>query len=326
MRYDIVTIGGAVEDITFYTKEGQVIDNQQDILRQTLLAFEYGTKIKIDAAHTTFGGGATNVAIAASRLGLKSACICAVGNDERGKKIVKNLKEQKVDTRFVQKVRGEMSGFSFLLVGTDNEHVIFSYRAANSELKISQKKLKKINSEYLYVTSLSGQWRETVKNIFSCSEKFKIAWNPGHIQLSEGQNSIKRNLPKVDVFIINEDEALELVVTDKNVMRNRKENAGFLSNVKNLLRIIEKYGPRIVVITRGRKGADVYDGKKFYHMRIQKEHKRIDTTGVGDAFGSSFVCGLKLYNGDIEKAIELGIKNTASVIGQQGAQNGLIKL
>lgn len=326
MKYNVVTIGGAVEDITFYTKEGQIVDNRNDILRQRLLAFEYGAKIKIESAHSTFGGGATNVAVAAERLGLRAACICAVGDDERGKQIIKNLVKQNVDTHFIQKVKGKMSGFSFLLVGPENEHIIFPYRAANDDLMILKNFLKKVDSEWLYITSLSGEWKKVLKNIFRHSKKFKIAWNPGVVQLSEGQNTIRRYLRDVDVFNVNEDEATELVVFDKKVMRNRRENARFLSNVKNLLKIIKGYGPQIVVITRGKKGADAYDGKKFYHLNIRKEAKRVDTTGVGDAFGSSFVCGLKLFDDDIEKAMELGMRNTAFVIGQQGAQNGLIKL
>ena len=107
MKYDIITIGGAVEDITFYTNEGMVIDNSQDILRQRLLAFEYGAKIRVKDAHSTFGGGATNVSVSASRLGFNTACFCAVGDDDRGKKIIENLKNYKVDTRFIQKIKHE---------------------------------------------------------------------------------------------------------------------------------------------------------------------------------------------------------------------------
>jgi len=59
-------------------------------------------------------------------------------------------------------------------------------------------------------------------------------------------------------------------------------------------------------------------------QNILKEKKRVDTTGVGDAFGSSFVAGLELYKGNIQKAMHLGVKNTASVVSQQGAQNGLL--
>lgn len=325
MRYDIITIGGAVEDITFHTAEGLLIDNKQDVLRQRLLAFEYGAKIKVKSVHTTFGGGAANVAVAAARLGLKSACICAVGDDERGRKITANLQAEGVDTSLVQVIKGETSGFSCLLVGPGDEHVIFSARAANAKLTMPAGLLDNIQSEWLYVTSLSGQWREVLKNIFKYSAKFKIAWNPGNIQLSEGQSLIRDNLAKAAVFNVNEDEATELVVGDKKIMRRRKENAKFLNNIHNLLTVIKSYGPRIAVITRGKKGADAYDGAKFHHANIRKEGKRVNTTGVGDAFGSSFVCGLKFFSGDIAKAMDLGMRNSASVVAHQGAQEGLLK-
>ena len=326
MKYDIITIGGAVEDITFHTKEGVLIDNKRDILRQRLLAFEYGAKIKISSVHTTFGGGAANAAIAAARLGLKSACVCAVGDDERGRKIVANLKREKVDTSFVQIIKGEESGLSFLVVGPGDEHIIFSHRAANSKLTIPKNLLADAESEWLYLTSLSGRWRENLENVFAFSDRFKIAWNPGNVQLSEGQNFIRQHLAKVKVFDLNEDEATELVVSDKKVMSLRKENAKFLSNIRNLLTVIKSYGPETVVITRGKSGADAYDGNKFLHANIRKEGKRINTTGVGDAFGSTFACGLKFFSGDIKKAMDLGMQSAASVVAHQGAQEGLLRL
>jgi len=74
----------------------------------------------------------------------------------------------------------------------------------------------------------------------------------------------------------------------------------------------------------GKNGADAYDGRIFYHQDILHERRRMDTTGVGDAFGSTLVAGLELFNGDIAKAMYLSVKNTASVISEQGAQNGLL--
>jgi sugar/nucleoside kinase (ribokinase family) len=45
---------------------------------------------------------------------------------------------------------------------------------------------------------------------------------------------------------------------------------------------------------------------------------------VGDAFGSTFTAGYEIFNCDIKKAMLIAAKNTASVIGEQGAQNGLL--
>ena len=63
MKYDIITIGGVTEDINFCTHEGVLIKNKKDVLRQELLAFEFGAKIKIKESHSTFGGGAANTAV-----------------------------------------------------------------------------------------------------------------------------------------------------------------------------------------------------------------------------------------------------------------------
>jgi len=322
MKYDVITIGGATEDITFYTKEGVLIDNHKDVLRQKLLAFEYGAKIQVDKAYSTFGGGAANAAVCLSRLGMKAAILVAVGNDGRGELIIRNLKNQGVDTSLAQRVKDVESGFSFLLVGQSNEHIVFSNRAANTKLQITEEDLENLKyTNWIYMTSLSGEWHQVLEKIFSV-KGIKIAWNPGHIQLHSGIRAIGRYFKKTKVLVINKDESTELVVSDKNY---KNKNLKFLNNIKNLLSVIQNWGPEIVVITNGKHGADAYDGNKFYHQDVIREKKRLDTTGVGDAFGSTFIAGLELFNGNIKKAMHLATKNTASVIGQQGAQNGLLE-
>jgi len=47
-----------------------LIDNKQDILRQKLLAFEYGAKINSEKVVHGFGGGAANTAVSFASLGL----------------------------------------------------------------------------------------------------------------------------------------------------------------------------------------------------------------------------------------------------------------
>jgi ribokinase len=235
--------------------------------------------------------------------------------------VIKNLKQKKVDTSLVQKVSSSETGFSFLLVAQGNEHIVFSNRGANSELRIKNEELKIIkNTEWIYLTSLSGKWEEVLRKVFSVSE-VKFAWNPGHVQLRAGIKKIGRFLKQTNILFVNKDEANELAMSDPAYNKNNYE---FFGNIKNLLKILKGYGPEIVVITNGRKGADAFDGVNFYHQDIMREKKVVDTTGVGDAFNSSFVAGLKLFKGDIQKAMHLGIKNTSLVVAKQGAQNGLL--
>ncbi len=321
MKFDFITIGGATEDMTFYTKEGVIIDNKKDILRQKLFAFEYGAKLQVDKGFSTFGGGAANAAVCLALLGLKSAALVAVGEDNRGVSIVDNFQKKGVDTSLVKKIPGLSSGFSFLIAGPANEHVVFSYRAANEKLELDESDLNKLKqTEWIYLTSLSGNWQKVLDKIFS-ADNAKISWNPGHIQLHKGIKVLGKYFKKTEVLIVNKDEALELVVSSGKYNRR---NANFLENVKNLLQIIKDWGPRMVVITSGQDGADVFDGSNFYHQAIVKEKKRINTTGVGDAFGSTFTAGLKMFSGDIRRAMYMGVCNTASVVGSMGAQAGLL--
>ena len=319
-KYDFITIGGTTEDITFYTNEAEMIDNKEDVLAQKLMAFEYGAKLRIDRSYSTFGGGASNASICLSKLGFRTATIVTLGNDNRGKDIIANFKKNKVKTNLIQKIKTHETGFTFFIVGKDKEHVGFSNRAANTKLSIGKKELKEMDqAKYVYLTSLSGKWREILQNIFKT--KAKVAWNPGHIQLHAGFKAIGKFLKKTYILTVNKDEAIELLVSNP---KYSEEDTKFLNEIPNLLKVIKSYGPEIVVITNGKYGAYAYDGEKIYYQKILKEKRRMDTTGVGDAFGSTFVAGLELFKGDIKKAMQAGVKNTASVIGQQGAQNGLL--
>ncbi|MBU0722298.1 hypothetical protein KKA93_02470 [Patescibacteria group bacterium] len=321
MKYDIITIGGATEDITFYTNEGILINNKKDLIRQRLLAFEYGAKIKIDKSFSGFGGGASNVAVGLANFGFKTACLCAIGEDVRGQKILDNFQKRGVDITLVQKIKNIETGFSFLLVGPANEHIVFSNRAANNELIINNFQTEILyQSEWIYLTSLSGEWKNNLENIFSVKNK-KIAWNPGHRQILTGVQGIGKYFKKTTCLIINKDEAIELVVSDK---KYKNKSHVYLNNVKNLLLVLSSYGSKIVVITAGLDGADVMSEGKIYHQPIIKEKQRVDTTGVGDAFGSAFVAGLELYKQDIKKSLFLASKNAASVVSVPGAQNGLL--
>lgn len=320
MKFDFITIGGATEDITFYTREGVVVDNKKDLLRQKLLGFEYGAKIKIDRSYSTFGGGAANAAVSLSRLGLKTAALIAVGNDSRGEAIIKNIKNNKINSSLIQIHSNFATGFSFLLAGVDSEHIVFSERGANTELEISKKEMDNFKkTDHIYMTSLSGNWKNVLNKIFSLPE-IKIIWNPGYNQINSGIKVLRQYLQKTYVLSLNKDEAIGLALSDnKNKKLGQKIN-----NMGLLLKIIKSFGPRIALITNGKHGANVFDGKNFYYQKSIKEKRRVNTTGVGDAFGSTFSAGLKLFNGDIKKAMFIAAKNASSVISHLGAQAGLL--
>lgn len=324
-RFDIVTIGGAVRDITFYTDQGKIFATPQNLTAQRMLGFEYGAKISPTEVYLNLGGGAANSAVSLARLGFKTAIMTRVGKDEAGKEILTKLKKEKVDTKFIQFDSKKPTGFSFIL-STDKkerEHIAFMYRGANNLFESSTKNFSQFYCRWFYLASLSGKdWLKNLKTIFNFAAKrnIKVAWNPGNLQLQAGKRILANFLKQTQVLILNKDEAIELVLSGIKLGR---KNPNYLNRPLYLLNILREWGPKVIVITNGKNGAWAFEGKKIHQQKIIKV-KVVDTTGVGDSFGSSFLAGLIVTKDDVAKALRWGMVNSASVITKIGAQNGLL--
>ncbi len=101
-KFDIITIVGAVRDITFHTDKGRVFRTPEDIASQRILGFEYGAKINIEQAYCSFGGGAFNTAVTFSKMGFKVAPIVAIGQDQDGMMIKDKLRKDNIYDGLVQ--------------------------------------------------------------------------------------------------------------------------------------------------------------------------------------------------------------------------------
>ena len=317
-KFDVITIGGATQDIMYYTDDAEIIKNKANILKQKLIAFEYGAKIISNDVHITFGGGGMNTALSFAALNLKTATFLNLGYDWIGELIIKEIKNKKINTKYINQDKSTYSGFSFIINHGDcNEHAIFGHRGANRELKLSKNKISKLKTKWIYIASLSGKdklVKDNIKNIFTNKKKIKIAWNPGGAQLKYGYKFFQKYLPQVEVFNLNKDEAIELVLS-----------TGLkTTNINKLLEKIYSWGPRMVVITDGHKGAHIYNGEKKYFKKALPNTKGMNTTGAGDAFGSSFVAGLIMYKNNIEKSLKLATYRSNAVIKKIGAQKGLL--
>ncbi len=302
--YDVITIGGAIRDFTFYIESSQKANK--------FICFPSGAKINIKKAYFTTGGGACNVAVGLANFGLKVASIIRIGKDHSGQAILEKLREKKVDTRFVQVDKKLHTGISAIIQPKGGERTILTYRGANDNFKIENCKLK-IETRWIYVASLSGKsWEKVLNQIFNLKFKvsdLKIAWNPGILQLEVGKKKLAKFLRKTEVLILNRNESAMLT--------GKREK-----NVPLLLKSLAKLGPKIVVITCGKDGAYVMDKDRVLYQP-SKAAKIVDTTGAGDSFSSGFLAGLILFN-DLKKALKLGILNSAANLEKIGAQEGLL--
>lgn len=315
-QFDVISVGSALRDVMFYSDDFVLVDNpSKDPTRMKLLGVEFGAKLRSDNVHFSFGGGAANTAVNFSGLGLRTAIATGIGDDFDGHALQQHLETQGVALPLLQKSFQHRTGFSFLSVDENSgEHVAHIYYGAAQDIDPSLSALKRHSTNWYYISSLNAKgWRKVLKNIFD--QNTQVAWNPGSTQLTAGVRALRRFMKKTAVLIVNRDEAAELILSDP-----QHRVAG---PVRPMLKKIHAYGPKIVVITDGRKGSYVYDGTTTYFHKTPQDKPK-DTTGAGDCYGSSFISGLIRYNGDIEKSMKLATTNASHLVRSIGAQNGLL--
>lgn len=304
----------------FYTGEGVLLHNNADPLRQQVIGFEYGAKIPSTKCFFLLGGGGTNVAVGAARLGLRTAAMVSVGADRDGDALLQDLKAEKVLTEGAERLPAYRTGFSFIAIAeTTGEHVAFLFRGANDHLVLHRRNLEHRRPRWVYVSSLGAPAWPRASQVLRDTlgrRQLKFAWNPGEPQLALGYPKLRPLLRRTDVLILNKDEATELVLSSGVRM------SPALERLSVLLRALKRCGPKMVVITDGQRGASVYNGHQMFHKAAIRS-KVVDTTGAGDAFGAGFLTGLRRFN-DLSPALHLALLNSASVCASIGSQKGLL--
>ncbi len=312
--FDVITFGGATRDIFFNTSKGVIFPDPKDE-QEKLLAFQYGQKIITDNAYFSFGGGAFNTAVSFKKLGLKVAAHINVGRDESAYSIVQRLKLLGIDTSLVMTDPENHTALS-LLVMDKKDHVAFLHRGSNNFLKFPPKDILK-KTKWFLITSLTGESARILPELinFAYENNIKVALNPGGAQLRGDCEKLKELLGKVELILLNREEAETLACSE--------ENCDVISDNRILLGKIQKMGPKRVIITEGEKGSYYFDNNVINFEPVFKADKVIDTTGAGDAFGSTFLAGI-IKGMQIPKAQKMAAVNASNVAQFRGAQEGLL--
>jgi len=310
--FDVITFGSATRDIFVRSKEIKIIDNPEFITGRAL-AVEAGGKVYIDDLIFATGGGGTNCASTFALQGLKTAYVGLIGNDQGGLDIFRELNDLGVNCSFIKTTERAKTPYSIILSSPDNDRSILVYEGAShilAEEDISWEKIKQ--SKWFYLSGLSGESSKVFEPIirFAVENKIKVAVNPGHDQLTKDILVLKSLLNKIDVLLVNQEEASLIAGVD-------------FKNETELFKKFDGIVPGIAVMSKGKEGVAVSDGKNIYRAGIP-ESGYIDRTGSGDAFGSGFVSQIIAGN-SVEEAIQFGTANATGTIQQIGAKNGLLK-
>lgn len=311
MRYDVITFGSGTFDVYLLLKEFR-LTSAKKLYTQKGLCLNLGSKIEVENILFRTGGGGTNTAFTFKNQGLK-VCWCGmVGEDENGEKIIKELKKKGIDTSFVFKTAKKPTNYSVILSAPAKERTILVFRGASGELAKKNIPWQKLKTDWFYLATLSDKLALIFEDLvdFAKENKIKIAVNPGSSQLSLPKQKLENILKKVDILLLNQEEAAILTKTPYY-----KE--------KEIFKKLDEMVPGICIMTKGPEGVIVSDGKYLYKAPALKT-KLIDRTGAGDSFGAGFLSAFIKKN-DIPLAIQFGIANSASCIRKWGAKEGLLK-
>ena len=306
-RYDFIAVGDLVTDAFIKLEDAQVRCDAQG--ENCMLSMRFGDKIPYkDVTVVPAVGNSTNAAVAASRLGLKSALVSHVGGDQNGKDALRVLRGEKVSTKFIKVNKRART----------NYHYVLSYKGERTILIKHEKfpySLPSIgNPTWLYLSSAgeSGllKFHKEIERYLARHAHIKLAFQPGTYQINLGKK-LSGTYKRAEIVFVNKEEA-------QRILGSKQQD------VKKLLDGLCAWGPKMAVITDGRKGAYMRDGRQYWHMPMYPDIKHpVERTGAGDAFSSTFTAALALGKSPKE-ALMWGPINSMSVVQYVGAREGLL--
>lgn len=308
-NFDFVAIGDTTIDAFIKIKEASV---NCGINRENCqICFDFANKIPYESVTIVPAvGNSANAAVAATRLGLKSAFVGNVGADKNGKDCVDTFKANNVSADFVKIHKGKKTNYHFVL-WYENERTIL-IKHENFDYAMPD-----IGSpKWIYLSSLgenSLSFHNEIVAYVKNHPEINLAFQPGTFQMKFGLEKLAEIYKLTKVFICNLQEAQKILNTDVKIPLE-------------LMKMMRAKGPKIVVITDGPKGAYAYDGESSWFMPLYPDPKPpFERTGAGDAFSSTFVSALAIGK-SIEEALMMAPINSMSVVQKIGAQEGLLTL
>lgn len=280
--------------------------------------------IQADSFDARFGGGEANVSLALSNLGINTAFVTKLPNNDIGQACINELRRYGVDVSNIV-IGGERIGIYFLEKGASQRGSKVIYDRANSS--ISKASIKDFNwgkifnnAKWFHLTGITPALGENVAEI--CIEACKKAKEKNLIVsldlnfrkklwTSEKANkTMSKLMTYVDICMANEEDAEKVFgikAKDSNIIEGKLSHEGYKEVAK---KIINKFKVKKVGITlRGSISASenlwscmLYNGEEYF---FSKEYliKIVDRVGGGDSFSAGLIYSF-INDKDDKEALE----------------------
>jgi fructokinase len=306
----ILGIGNAIVDVICKVDDDFIDKN--NLTKSTMKLFfdekEFKnllTNLKIE--RTVSGGSVANSIVGISQLGDKVGFIGKIADDVFGCNYEEGLKKENVDYFYSKKKEELPTGTCLILVTPDSERTMCTFLGTAGKIND-----KDINSDVIKSSSiifLEGYlWDEGEPK-----KAFDKAIN----------NANKVAMSLSDLFCVDRHKPhfLNLVKNKLDITFANEQEISSLIEAKNFDEVINfsKQLNKLVIITRGEKGAVAVNGDEVVENNIKKNLKVVDLTGAGDLFAAGFLHG-HINKLPTKECLEKGTEMSSKVIQQIGAR------
>jgi ribokinase len=250
------------------------------------------------------GGKGANQAVACSRLGAYTTIVGCVGGDENGHYMLKTLRDNHIDTRFLL-ATGQPTGLAVVTVDECGNNRIIVHTGANR--MVTANMVKTALQEHAWDAVLM-QWEIPIETVLQAIE---ISAERGFFTVLDPAPAMPisgiRMPPGLTVLTPNEREAEILSGLPVRDMRQAELAARALSA-----------HAKVILIKMGAKGALLYANGQAVHFTACPVTP-VDTTGAGDAFTAAFAVRYA-QNGDWTEAVRFAMAAGAVSTLKNGAQ------
>ena len=306
----ILGIGNAIVDVICKVEDNFIIENKLTKGTMKLIFDDQEFKSLLSSLNiekTISGGSVANSIVGLSQLGNKVGFIGKVSDDDLGLKYEEGLKSEKVEYFYNKKKEELPTGTCLILVTPDSERTMCTFLGTAGKINENDVDIDIIkSSEIIFLEGYlwdEGEPKKAFEKAINNSNKVAMS-------LSD-QFCVDRHKPhfldlvknKLDITFSNEQEMMSLISAS-----SFEEVVSFGKNLKKLL-----------VITRGEKGAISIFGDEVNENGVEKNLKIRDLTGAGDLFAAGYLHGY-LNNLSPIDCLNKGREMSSKVIQQIGAR------
>src|SRR6266852_3964450 len=296
--------------------------------------------VEITSFAAYVGGNPTNISVGTRRLGLQSALLTAIGDDQVGDFILHFLRREAVETRFIPRKPGRRSSAVVLGIEPPDRFPLTYYRdnCADIELTIDDVLVVPLADSHALLITGTGLSKEPSRSatLFAAEMARQASTtvlldidyrhDQWHDQRAFGV-TLRSALRLVDIVVGTEDEINAAMLTDPSqisLTHSQVSDARVSGDIDSAIQQLLSLGPRVLAQKRGAAGSMVHlvsNGSLTTQIEVPGFTVEVENIiGAGDAFASGFLYGF-VKGWDWYKAARLGNACGAILVTRHGCAN-----